>query len=94
MNIGHWDTICTVDADYINQQLTHNLDQLIQTFAYTGKDPFAGDYTISGHFGPWQLVAGGSNTLVHVEIPIASGTVTAGDSQTNIGGMSVVVEIP
>ena len=94
MNINGWDTICVIAADYINTQLGRNLGQLIQTFDYSATDPFAGPYTIKGTFGPWQLVPGGSNTLVHMNIPITSGSVTlASGASTDISGMAVVVEI-
>lgn len=94
MNIGQWDTICTVQTSYVNQQLANNLDQILQEFSYGGDDPFAGPYTIRGTFGPWQVVPGGSNSLLHMQVPIKSGTLSPrSGSSTDISGMSVVVEI-
>jgi hypothetical protein len=94
MDIKGWDTICVIRADYVNQQLSRNAAKLIQEFTISGNDPFGGAYEISGNFGPWQVVPGGSDTLIHMQIPIAQGTVTHGQgAKTDISGMAVVVEI-
>jgi Clostridium P-47 protein len=93
MDIGSWDTICVIAVDQINQQLTAKLDQLIQSFDYSGADPFGSTYEFSGTFGPWQVVPGGSNTLIHVQIPVTSGKLVSGSATTDVSGMSVVVEV-
>jgi hypothetical protein len=37
------------------------------------------DYTLSGHFGPWQMIRGGSSGIVMLAIGIASGVMTVSE---------------
>ena len=92
MDIQDWDTISIIDVASVNAQLGASLDKLIDSFDYQGTSAFGGSYTISGEFGPWQL-SGGSDQLLNLDIPISKGTLSAGDRSTDIGGMTVTVEV-
>lgn len=73
--------------------MSNNLSKLIDTFTYEGETTFGGAYTIQGKFGPWQLVPGGSDTLIYMEIPITTGSLFATAKSFDISGMTVTVEI-
>lgn len=95
MDIKGWDTISIIDVASVNAQLRAGLDKLIDSFIYAGESALGGIYTISGEFGPWQL-SGGSDQLLYLDIPIVQGTLhvlSAGGSSTDIGGMTVTVEV-
>ena len=92
MDIQDWDTISIIDVASVNAQLKASLNKLIDSFNYQGESAFAGSYTISGDFGPWQ-VSGGSDQLLNLDIPISKGTLAVGTRSTDISGMTVTVEV-
>jgi hypothetical protein len=63
------------------------------TFAY---DAPADGFHVTGKFGTWRIVPGGSGTIVRLVIPIASGSLTAkgrlGNVETDLTGLSVTLE--
>jgi hypothetical protein len=65
-----WDVIYACSGAYINQQLANNADKLIQSFIYEDSA-----IRLSGKFGTWRIVPGGSGPLLQFETPIASGEV-------------------
>jgi len=70
MNNYNWDVVYACSGAYINEQLANNSDQLIQSFEY--EDTVI---KVSGQFGPWKIVPGGSGSLLQFETPITSGEV-------------------
>lgn len=64
-----WDTVFLCSMERVNDCLRDKMSQLITTFAYDD-----GGVRMSGVFDAWRLVPGGSDKLLHFEIPIQSGT--------------------
>lgn len=65
-----WDVVYACSGEYINRQLANNADKLIQSFTYEDSA-----IKVSGQFGAWQVVPGGSGPLLQFETPITSGEV-------------------
>ncbi|WP_082710302.1 TULIP family P47-like protein [Burkholderia sp. TSV86] len=65
-----WDVVYACSGEYINRQLANNADKLIQSFIYEDSA-----VKISGQFGAWRIVPGGSGPLLQFETPITSGEV-------------------
>lgn len=65
-----WDVVYACSGEYINRQLANNADKLIQSFTYEDSA-----IKVSGQFGAWQIVPGGSGPLLQFETPITSGEV-------------------
>ena len=65
-----WDVVCACSGSYINRQLQQSTDQLITSFTYEDSA-----VKVTGQFGPWQIVPGGSGPLLQFETPITQGAV-------------------
>jgi hypothetical protein len=65
-----WDVVYACSGDYINRQLASNTDKLIQSFIYEDSA-----VKMSGQFGAWKIVPGGSGPLLQFETPITTGQV-------------------
>ncbi len=88
-----FDIVFATTLACINRDLSRNSERLATTFSYAA----AGDgLQMQGKFGTWQIIAGGSGTLVHLVIPITAGSLTAkGRLDTinaDLAGISVTVE--
>lgn len=70
MNNYGWDIVYACSGDYINRQLAANAGKLIQSFTYEDAA-----IKLSGLFGPWKIVPGGSGPLLQFETPITTGQV-------------------
>lgn len=70
MNNYSWDVVYACSGDYINQQLANNAGKLIQSFEYEDSA-----IKITGNFGTWKIVPGGSGSLLQFETPITTGEV-------------------
>ena len=67
-----WDTVFVIAVAKVNELLALHLSKLIASFNYKDAQGIA----FSGAFGHWQIVEGGSDSLLNFEIPIVSGTLT------------------
>lgn len=65
-----WDVVYACSGEYINRQLADNANKLIQSFSYEDSA-----IKVSGQFGAWRIVPGGSGPLLQFETPITSGQV-------------------
>lgn len=65
-----WDVVYACSGDYINRQLSANANKLIQSFTYEDSA-----IKVSGTFGAWRIVPGGSGPLLQFETPITTGEV-------------------
>lgn len=65
-----WDVVYACSGEYINRQLAKNADKLIQSFTYEDTA-----IKLSGQFGTWQIVPGGSGPLLQFTTPITTGQV-------------------
>ena len=90
-----WDLIFGASKEIINHQLANNPQNLITGFDYRRKlEANLGSVYLSGSFGTCQL-AGGSNTLVLIRIPVQRGNMSIDGSiasclqQTGIKGRGV-----
>jgi hypothetical protein len=88
-----FDTVFATTLESVNRDLARNADRLAATFSY---DAPADGFHMTGTFGSWCIVPGGSGTIVHLVIPIASGSLTAkgrlGSVETDLAGLSVTLE--
>lgn len=86
MNMNGWDTIFAASTAYANNAMAQHASQLLPSVD-TQVSGALGTFTISAQFGPWQIVPGGSGQLIHVLLPITSGTFTCpgGDSYSLAG---------
>jgi hypothetical protein len=64
-----WDVVYACSGNYINRQLTENADKLIQSFLYEDSA-----IRVTGTFGAWQIVPGGSGPLLQFITPITHGS--------------------
>lgn len=70
MNSYGWDLVYACSGAFINRQLALNADKLIRSFTYEDAA-----IQLSGAFGPWKIVPGGSGALLQFETPITTGSV-------------------
>jgi len=83
-----WDVVYATTIEQVNHSLAAHADQLLPSFSHT-----EAEYSLSGEFGTWQIVPGGSGKLLHLEITVNSGTLTLGTANTDLAGISAVFEI-
>ncbi len=82
----------------INDILKNNLAGTDITLEYQDKDKETGsEITIEAKMAPWQIIKGGSNTLVRFSLPISQGTMTVAggaiSGQYDLAGVSAAVEV-
>jgi hypothetical protein len=66
-----WDIVFACSIGRMNTLMAANMSQLITSFDYSDDN-----IEMSGEFGVWKIVEGGSNKSVHFELPIKSGNLT------------------
>ncbi len=94
MNLSGWHTVATINESAANAQLAANLADVLQDFSYAGTDPISGmPYKITGTFGPWKVVPGGSGVYVHMALPLVTGTLAGAGAAHDLAGASVVVNV-
>ena len=71
MKTNGWDVVFACSGSYINKQLAAKPQDYIQSFEYEDTA-----IKVSGTFGAWELVPGGSGTLLQFNTPITKGYVT------------------
>ncbi|HEX5493226.1 MAG TPA: TULIP family P47-like protein [Mycobacteriales bacterium] len=87
-----WDTVSAASVDAVNHVLQADPRMVLTSFSFSLPAP--ADYRGDGQFGPWRIVPGGSGQLLHIELPITSGTLTKGTgAAVPIAGLSAVVEV-
>ena len=82
----------------INDILKNNLAGTDITLEYQDKDKETGsEITIKAKMAPWQIIKGGSNTLLRFSLPILQGTMTiegaAISGHYDLAGVSAAVEV-
>ncbi len=93
MNTFGWDTVYAASLDTLNHQWY--MAQIAGAGGCgTGFDAAFADWKISGQFGPWQLVPGGSGGEAHVCVQFQNGTVQFRDmSPSSLEGVSVIITV-
>jgi hypothetical protein len=88
MNMNGWDTVFVASVDAINASLSRSTVKLLQKFSFSEQ----GD-SVSGVFGTWSVVAGGSGKLLMLQIQITSGTMlmAAGATPIDLSGMAALL---
>lgn len=76
MDTFGWDVVYACSGHYLNDQLSVTDDGGIRDFNYADTA-----ISVSGRFGPWRLVPGGSGPIVQFEMPIVAGSVTIKTTQ-------------
>src|SRR6187399_2121192 len=80
-----WDVVYACSGEYINRQLADNANKLIQSFSYEDAA-----IRLSGQFGAWCIVPGGSGPLLQFETPITSGEVCFKQSNETVSLSGVI----
>jgi hypothetical protein len=70
MNNYGWDVVYACSGEYLNRQLAENAGSLIQSFSYEDAA-----IKLSGNFGTWKIVPGGSGALLQFLTPLTTGQV-------------------
>lgn len=85
MNMNGWDTVFVASIDAINASLARATAKLIQKFRFAQQG-----FSVSGSFGTWSIVEGGSGELLMLQIQISSGSMQmAADAPSiNLSGLS------
>ncbi|MEZ4676581.1 MAG: hypothetical protein R2932_20345 [Caldilineaceae bacterium] len=83
MDTKGWDIIYIATTKKCNENLEKNMSGLISTFDYKSQG-----IEISGTFGQWQIVNGGSDKFVHFKTPIVSGTLNVNGTKTDLAGVT------
>jgi len=78
VNNYKWDLVFTCSCQYINKELSQNYDKYIKSFNYEDSS-----IKVTGEFGPWEIVPGGSLTLLNLKTPIKSGKVCINELNKN-----------
>ncbi|WP_198035240.1 TULIP family P47-like protein [Streptacidiphilus rugosus] len=93
MNIYGWDTVCVLSVDTANAALKRSAAQLVTEFKYSGHS-LSTNFDLHGRFGAWQIVPGGSGSLLRLALPFAEGAVVpAAASGVDLTGCTAVVDI-
>ncbi|WP_299410392.1 TULIP family P47-like protein [uncultured Roseobacter sp.] len=88
MDLYGWDTAYAVNISVLNDALKGSHD-LPQTFLIAD-----GYLKASGSLKNWRIVAGGSGILLHVQVEIATGTISGGaDPKADLAGYQLIFEI-
>ncbi len=88
MELYGWDTVFACSNSKINERLTRNMQDMIVTFDYEDNG-----IKISGTFSPWQIVKGGSDSLLHFQTPIQSGSIEAMGQTFDLAGVQPIMEL-
>jgi len=82
MQMYGWGLVVACSVESVNDQLSKNMDQMPASFS--GQET-VNNYTnkISGTFGEWSLVSGGSNQDLHFWAPVTSGQLILGAGTTD-----------
>jgi len=89
MNSFEWDTVFALNSDQVNKALSNSWNQLPQNFDYSEDGCH-----MSGEFNPWTVVNGGSGSLLHLELPVARGSIALDSSKpADLAGVAAVVEV-
>ncbi|MFS1519398.1 TULIP family P47-like protein [Bacillus sp. SCS-151] len=89
MDTKGWDVINVCSINEINQQLQTNMSKVISSFHFV-EDAIE----FSGEFNAWQIVSGGSNSLLRFEIPIKSGFLKIGTAEAvDLSGIKPIMEM-
>lgn len=81
---------CTIDK--INSQFVDYFNNTKVTMTYEGVDSTTqSPITLNCEMGPWEIVKGGSNRVLFVNMPIKSGTFTVSSSSYDLSTVSVIV---
>jgi hypothetical protein len=73
----NYDYVFALAADTVNAILASNLAGVHQTIRYSAVDQDTGStVTLNAELAPWQMVRGGGNTLINLNLPIATGSLT------------------
>jgi hypothetical protein len=92
-----WGLVIACSVETVNDQLSKNMDQMPATFS--GQETADGNTNkISGTFGTWSLVSGGSNQDLHFWAPITSGQLTLGagtkdETSFDLSGVCPVISL-
>lgn len=84
-----WDVVCAVSCDRLNELLAQ---QFAKTPASLSYDDGAGTQ-VGAKFDAWRIVAGGSDKIIHVEMPIKSGAINSPMGSTVLDGAAIIAEI-
>ncbi|MBO2011380.1 TULIP family P47-like protein [Hymenobacter negativus] len=94
MNTYGWDSVFALSVPAANKQLAANMSKLLETFNFNYTGGLA-PTQIQGTFSPWQIVPGGSNSIIQLKLPIQSGTMNVSGLGTyQLDGVAVEVQIP
>lgn len=89
MNSFGWDTAFALNSDQVNKALNNSWNQLPQNFDYSEDGCH-----MSGQFSPWMVVNGGAGSLLHLKLPVTSGSIALDSSKpADLAGVAVVVEV-
>ncbi len=92
MNLYGWDTASVVQVAQLNKALASAKNPCLHVFS----SQLGSEATASGEIGTWALV-GGSGDLLHLELPLTTGSITTGSGATKMTttfkDISVILEI-
>ncbi|MFA5385888.1 MAG: TULIP family P47-like protein [Eubacteriales bacterium] len=89
MNNFGWDTVFALDSSQVNKTLSNSWGQLPQDFDYSEDG-----CRMSGRFSSWMVVNGGSGSLLHLKLPVISGSIVLDSSKpADLAGVAVIVEV-
>ena len=88
MDLFGWDTIFATTLSKANQALRAGMANLVSSFTFSESG-----FDLTGAFAPWQMVTGGAGKLLHMQVPIVSGTMKSGSGSIDLAGLSVTVEV-
>lgn len=86
-----WDTVFAIRFADANKALAKP-GATPTTFSVTDSSSTTGTTTANGTFGPWQL-NGGDGVLLHMAIPITSGSLVYQDKTYELAGTQLTIEI-
>jgi hypothetical protein len=90
MDTNGWDTVFVADISQINLSLLGSVSRLLPNFQF--EDPSSAFYAM-GELGNWQIVPGGSGSLLFLQITIANGTLADAGHIYDTSGLQLVYKV-
>ncbi|WP_251862438.1 TULIP family P47-like protein [Clostridium sp. Marseille-Q2269] len=90
MDTKGWDVIFACSVDVANKQLSKHMQQANLVFTYEDDN-----ISITGTFGIWEIITGGSAKLLHFQTPITQGTIhiKKTNADLDISGICPIMEL-
>ena len=89
MDIGKWDFVCACTIEKLNELLAAQFKKTPASITYTETN----GTVLKADFNPWQIVPGGTEQKLYIEMPINKGSITSPLAQSDLSGAVPIIEV-